>query len=288
MYNGFMRVQDLLEQAVNLLERAGCPEPRLDSLLLLSHATGMKKEWLLAHPDAQVEEEKRLIFFSLLDRRLKREPLPYILGRIEFYGITLRVDQRALIPRPETEILVDKVLEWAKSLPRLTIADVGTGSGAVAVALALHLKDKAYIYALDSSPQALELARENAILHGVEGNVRFLLSDLLLALEEPVDAIVANLPYIPTAQLEKLAPELHWEPREALDGGSDGLESIRKLLSQAPNYLKERGAIFLEVGSGQARSVKALARRIFPSAHITSFPDLRGIKRVVRVENAFP
>lgn len=277
-----------MKQAVNLLEKAGCPEPRLDSLLLLSHATGMKKEWLLAHPDVQVEEEKRLIFLSLLDRRLKREPLFYILGRVEFYGITLKIDQRALIPRPETEIMVEKVLEWAQKLPRLTIADVGTGSGAVAVALALRLKGKAYIYALDSSPQALELAKENAALHDVGENILFLRSDLLSALEEPVDAIVANLPYIPSAQLEKLAPELHWEPREALDGGPDGLESIRKLLFQAPSYLKKGGAVFLEVGPGQARSVKALARRVFPSARIFSFLDLRGIMRVVEVENALP
>lgn len=285
-----MRVRDALDQAVNLLERAGCPESRLDSLLLLSHATGMKKEWLLAHPDAQVEEDKKRIFLSLLDRRSKREPLPYILGRVEFYGITLKIDRRALIPRPETEILVEKVLEWAqaRSLRRVTIADVGTGSGAVAIVLALHLKGRASIYALDSSPQALELARENAALHGVEENILFLRSDLLSALEEPVDAIVANLPYIPSAQLEKLAPELRWEPREALDGGPDGLESVRKLLLQAPLHLKGGGAVFLEVGPGQARRVKALARRLFPSAQVLSFPDLRGVMRVVKVENALP
>ena len=206
-YNFAMKVQECLKGAAVRLKEAGCPEPWLESLLLLSHAMGVRKEWILAHPDAQVEREKEQVFSTLVERRLRREPLPYILGRVEFYGIGLKIDPRALIPRPETEILVDKVLEWAEKFPTLSIADVGTGSGAVAVALAIHLKGRATIYALDSSPQALELARENASINGVEGNIHFLLSDLLSALEGPVEAIVANLPYVPSAQLEKLAPE---------------------------------------------------------------------------------
>ncbi len=280
-----VKVQEILKEAAIRLREAGCPDPWLESLLLLSHALGVKKEWLLVHPDVQVEEEKGQAFFSLVERRVKREPLPYILGRVEFYDVTLTIDHRALIPRPETEILVDKVLEWAKGFPFLTIADVGTGSGAVAVVLALHLRGKAFIYALDSSPQALELARENAILNGVEGSIRFLLSDLLSALDGPVEAIVANLPYIPSGQLDSLPPEVHHEPREALDGGPDGLSSIRRLLLQATHYLKKGGAIFIEVGPGQARRVKAIARKVFPCARILSFPDLRGIMRVVMVEN---
>lgn len=283
-----MKVGELLAHGAERLNKAGCPDFWLESVLILSHALGKRKEWVLAHPEAQVEEEEERLFFSLLERRAKREPLPYILGQIEFYGIPLKIDQRALIPRPETELLVEKALEWARNLPSLTIADVGTGSGAVAIALALHLGEKGFIYALDSSPQALELARENASLNQVEKRIVFVLSDLLSALEEPVDLIVANLPYIPSAQLEKLAPELRWEPREALDGGPDGLAIIRKLLLQAPSYLQRGGAMFLEVGPGQARKVKALARKAFPNAQISSFPDLRGIMRVVMVKNASP
>lgn len=283
-----MRVVELIAQGAKRLSEAGCLDVWLESVLILSHTLGKNKEWVLAHPEAQVVQEEEHLFFSLLERRAKREPLPYILGQVEFYGITLKIDRRALIPRPETELLVEKALDWARSLPSLTVADVGTGSGAVAIALALHLGEKGLVYGLDSSPQALELAQENAALNRVEKRIVFLLSDLLSALEKPVDLIVANLPYVPSAQLEKLAPELQWEPREALDGGPDGLESIRKLLSQAPSYLKRGGAILLEVGPGQARKVKALARKAFPHARISSFPDLRGIMRVVMVEDASP
>jgi release factor glutamine methyltransferase len=283
-----MRVVELIAQGAKRLSEAGCLDVWLESVLILSHTLGKSKEWVLAHPEAQVVQEEEHLFFSLLERRAKREPLPYILGQVEFYGITLKIDRRALIPRPETELLVEKALEWARSLPSLTVADVGTGSGAVAIALALHLGEKGLVYGLDSSPQALELAQENAALNRVEKRIVFLLSDLLSALEKPVDLIVANLPYVPSAQLEKLAPELQWEPREALDGGPDGLESIRKLLSQAPSYLKRGGAILLEVGPGQARKVKALARKAFPHARISSFPDLRGIMRVVMMEDASP
>lgn len=279
---------ELIAQGAKRLSEAGCLDVWLESVLILSHTLGKTKEWVLAHPEAQVVQEEEHLFFSLLERRAKREPLPYILGQVEFYGITLKIDRRALIPRPETELLVEKALDWARSLPSLTVADVGTGSGAVAIALALHLGEKGLVYGLDSSPQALELAQENAALNRVEKRIVFLLSDLLSALEKPVDLIVANLPYVPSAQLEKLAPELQWEPREALDGGPDGLESIRKLLSQAPSYLKRGGAILLEVGPGQARKVKALARKAFPHARISSFPDLRGIMRVVMVEDASP
>jgi len=283
-----MRVGELIAHGAERLKEAGCLEAWLESVLILSHALRKRKEWVLAHPEAQVEEGEERLFLSLLERRAKREPLPYVLGQVEFYGINLKIDRRALIPRPETELLVEKALEWARNFPSLTIADVGTGSGAVAIALALHLGEKGLIYGLDSSPQALELAQENAALNRVEKRIVFLLSDLLSALEEPVDLIVANLPYIPSTQLEKLAPELRWEPREALDGGPDGLESIRKLLLQAPSYLKRGGAIFLEVGPGQARKVKSLARKIFPHARIYAFPDLRGIMRVVMVEDASP
>jgi release factor glutamine methyltransferase len=283
-----MRVVELIAQGAKRLSEAGCLDVWLESVLILSHTLGKSKEWVLAHPEASVVQEEEHFFFSLLERRAEREPLPYILGQVEFYGITFKIDRRALIPRPETELLVEKALDWARSLPSLTVADVGTGSGAVAIALALHLGEKGLVYGLDSSPQALELAQENAALNRVEKRIVFLLSDLLSALEKPVDLIVANLPYVPSAQLEKLAPELQWEPREALDGGPDGLESIRKLLSQAPSYLKRGGAILLEVGPGQARKVKALARKAFPHARISSFPDLRGIMRVVMVEDASP
>ncbi|RLC74382.1 MAG: peptide chain release factor N(5)-glutamine methyltransferase [Chloroflexi bacterium] len=287
----------LLREATTILTQAGCDTPRLDAELLLAEVLGCERGWLLAHPEAQVEEAQTERFCSLVERRAKREPLPYILGRAEFYGLTFKVDRRVLIPRPETELLVEKALEWisnrdaASSAPArdLTIADVGTGSGAIAVTLAVLLSKGAgtaraispLIYALDSSSEALSVAQENARLHGVEGHIAFLQSHLLGALPEPVDLIVANLPYVPSRELGSLMPEVAWEPQEALDGGPDGLEKIRALLHQAPSRLAEGGAIFLEIGPGQAEKVKSLALESFPGAQVKAFRDYRGIERVM-------
>jgi len=282
------KARECLREAIHSLTRAGCDTPRLDAELLLAKALGRKREWLLAHLDAEVSEAQAARFRALTARRAGREPLPYILGQVEFYGLAFKVDKRVLIPRPETELLVEKALDWAQREARqghkLTIADVGTGSGAIAVTLAVHIGERATIYALDSSPQALEVARENARNHGVEARIVFLRSDLLSALPEPVDLIVANLPYVASGELATLAPELAHEPRQALDGGADGLSHIRRLLAQARRHMRPQGALILEVSPAQARTVMALAQKHCPSAITEIHRDYAGLNRVVMVQ----
>lgn len=268
-----------IQQAVEQLQAAGCESPRLDAELLLAHVLGEERARLLAHPERALTAAEWERFAALLARRRVREPLAYILGHREFYGFDFVVDQRVLIPRPETELLVEQTLDWVQARWRgnaLTVADVGTGSGCVAVALAVHLP-QALIYALDASAGALEVAAANVARHGVEGQVRLLLGNLLEPLPERVGVIVANLPYVRSDELATLEPEVRdYEPRAALDGGPDGLGPMRRLLAQAPTHLRLGGAIFLEIGAGQGKAASELARRHFPQASVDVLPDYAG------------
>jgi len=220
---------------------------------------------------------------QLIERRAQREPVAYIVGHKEFYGLAFFVDNRVLIPRPETELLVELSIEMAQARSLHLIADVGTGSGAIAVSLAVHLP-QALVYATDASAKALEVAACNCRHHGVEGRVCLLQGHLLEPLSEPVDLIAANLPYISQAELAQLPPEIsRYEPREALDGGSDGLDHIRCLLAQVGGYLRSQGAILLEIGAAQGPAVVALAKRHFPAAKVEVAKDYAGLDRVVIV-----
>jgi release factor glutamine methyltransferase len=227
------------------------------------------------------------LFQRLVSLRLARWPLAYLTGRREFYGLELRVNRAVLIPRPETELLVDVAREQAARLAelsgssRLTIADVGTGSGAVAIALAKHLPD-AIIYATDASELALRVAAFNCRRHGVSRRVHLLHGDLLEPLPGPVDLIVANLPYVATGEFPGLMPEVRdYEPRMALDGGPDGLEMVRRLLAHAPSYVNPGGSLLLEIGAGQSRAARELARRAFPTAQVDVLPDYAGHDRIL-------
>jgi release factor glutamine methyltransferase len=215
-------------------------------------------------------------------RRAAREPLAYIVGHREFYGLDLIVDSRVLIPRPETELLVEHALRLGRqSAPPLQIADVGAGSGAIAVALAMHLPD-ATIYALDDSPGALAVTATNARRFGVSERICCLQGDLLTPLENTVDMITANLPYVTTAEWEVLPPEIRdYEPRRALDGGPDGLAPIRRLLSAARPYLQPDGALLLETGASQGEAVCALAHTYLPHSHVQLYQDYAGLDRLV-------
>ena len=278
------KIADILHRASCILYSAGCDSPELDAELLLAHALGWERARLLADSDCPVGASRRARFSALLARRRSREPLAYILGHREFYGRDFLVDHRVLVPRPETERLVECVLAWAESCPgHLLLADVGTGCGCVASVLAIHLP-QATIHALDSSAAALEVASANLTRHRIAGRVHVAQGDLLDPLLEPVDGIVANLPYVSTSELATLQPEIRErEPRAALDGGADGLDVIRQLLSQAARHLKPGGAIFLEIGAEQGKAASKLARHHFPRANVSVLADYARLDRVLQV-----
>ncbi len=250
---------------------------------LLAHVTGRGRAWLLTHVEEPLSAEAAERFISLLERAADGEPLAYLIGEREFYGLLFSVTPDVLIPRPETEALVDVALAWAhtRGLPAPRIVDVGTGSGAIAVTLALKLP-QARIVAVDIAWEALLIAQVNALRHGVAERLGFVLGDLLAALIGPFDAIIANLPYVSEAELEALEVG-RWEPRIALDGGSDGLDLIRRLLGQAPRRLAPGGLLALEIGADQGKRVEALCHAAFPYAEVAILPDLAGLDRIVRV-----
>ncbi|WP_376791389.1 peptide chain release factor N(5)-glutamine methyltransferase [Thermoflexus sp.] len=269
-------------------QRVRATQPRLAAEILLAHVLGTSRVYLLAHPERILADSEWEAFAQLVARSAQGEPLFYLIGEREFYGMPFKVTPAVLIPRPETEHLVDAALDWARSrasrtYTSLTFADIGTGSGCIAVALAVYLPN-CRGYATDLSPEALEVARENAIRHGVAHRLTFLLGDLCTPLPEPVDLLVANLPYVARSEWEGLDPAIwEYEPIMALDGGLDGLEVIRRFLAQAPHYLRPMGAVFLEIGAGQGAEVVALARAAFPRAVIRLLKDAAGLDRVVAI-----
>ena len=269
---------DAIVWAVETLRDAS-ETPRLDAEVLLAHTLGWSRARVLSRLQETISDEMLQQFRTLILRRAAREPVAYLVGRKEFYGLEFVVDRRVLVPRPETETLVDAALEWAKQRPGpLVIADIGTGSGCIAVALAVHLP-QAHIYAIDLSSDALAVARQNVIRHHVDASVTLLNGDLLAPLPQPVDLLVSNPPY---TVLDEVDPGVRMhEPHLALDGGSDGLAVYRRLFAAAPSALRPGGALMLEIGATQARAVVDLARQAFPEAVIRVRQDLAGRDRVV-------
>ncbi len=255
-------------------------EPQRDAAALLGHTLGKDRTWLLAHPEAPVEEWNRQQYAALLARRAQHEPIQYILGEQEFYGLRLRVTPDVLIPRPETEHLVEAVLARLPHDRALRLADVGTGSGAVALALAQHLP-LAHIDALDLSHEALLLAQGNAASLQLDARVEFVHSDLLTAVRgRRYDCIVSNPPYVPAE--EALEPQVAgWEPHTALFADEDGLGIYRRLLPQVLTHLAPGGLFAGELGQGQSAALAQLfsldARWLEP----VFLPDLQAIPRIV-------
>ncbi len=279
--------------ATRRLREAGSDSPQLDAAVLIAHVLGVSKTWLYAHPDRNLTEEEITRFEELVRRRIRHEPVAYLVGYRPFFGLDITVDSRVLIPRPETEILVERVLAHAKKLAALGrvphIADVGTGSGALAVALAVNMPD-ACIYALDISDDALAVAEQNVWRYGVGDQVQVLPGYLLAPLRAPVHIIVANLPYIPSSDLAGLPCEVReHEPIVALDGGPDGLSVIRKLLDSLADpaaraqKLRPEGRIYLEIGHDQGQRVKALAEDALPGSRVEVLKDYADRDRVVMV-----
>jgi release factor glutamine methyltransferase len=280
-------LREALHQAEDRIALQSIPDARIEAELLLMHALGIRRAELYARLVESLPAAVEDAFESLVERRLRHEPAAYILGRHEFYGIELYVDPRVLIPRPETELLVETALAFVQRRfdkeQHCSMVDVGTGSGAIAIALALHLP-QALIYATDVSPEAIDVARLNCDQHGVEGRVELLVGNLLEPLSQPVDLIVANLPYVKQADIAQLMPEIRdFEPVEALAGGADGLDEIRLLLAQAEGHLLQQGAVMLEIGLGQAEEATSLAKEHFLESKVDLLKDLAGIERVLRI-----
>ncbi|HNR96573.1 MAG TPA: peptide chain release factor N(5)-glutamine methyltransferase [Anaerolineae bacterium] len=281
-YNQNLTVRAALAKGSATLLASGIPSPVLDSEVLLAHVLGWNRTRLFARPEYTLTQEQEQRYEACLARRQRHEPVPYIVGSREFYGLTFAVDRRVLIPRPETEQVVERALESVSGGPIL-IADVGTGSGIIAISLAVHLP-LARVYAIDSSSDALEVAASNCRRHNLIERVRLLQGDLLEPLPERVDLIAANLPYVPTPTLATLDVDVRdYEPWQALDGGPDGLAQVARLLGQASRWLRPRGAVVLEIGAEQGERAACLARDSFPGARVEVFQDFAGLDRVVRV-----
>lgn len=274
-------VQQALREGSAAL-RPCSPSARLDAEVLLGHVLHLRRVDLYARPERLLTAEEDSAYRALLERRRRQEPVSYLLGQKEFFGLVLAVDHRVLIPRPETEVLVERALAAARARgrPDLVLADIGTGSGCIAVALACHLP-QARVYATDISPQALEVAGENVRRHGLAERVLLLCGDLCAPLPEPVDLLVSNPPY--TVWDDLPAGITAFEPRLALDGGSDGLEVYRRLLPQIGAWVLPGGQALLEVGDGQAEAVLAMAGSVLPGAPWRTWPDYSGRTRVVEI-----
>lgn len=270
-----------LDSASLALKDGPHPERALqDAELLLTHTLKRSRSWLLAHRDESLSNELSQSYNELLERRAQGEPIQYITGEAEFYGLPFRVTPEVLIPRPETEHLVEKVIELAPLFPKPRIVDVGTGSGAIAVALA-HEWPSAAITAIDISSSALELARRNAEQVGFADRIRFLQGDLLAPVaSERFEFIVSNPPYVPTTDRATLSVEVRdYEPAVALFAGNDGLEVYRRLIPAAFNVLIHDGYIAIEIGYGQSQTIhELLAGAGFEQ--IEFMPDLQSIPRV--------
>jgi release factor glutamine methyltransferase len=274
-----MTIKQALSRAREILVANNIEEAPLESELLLRYALKISRPELFLELDQELSLQQDKGFRHLIKRRLNNEPIAYITGHREFYGLDFYVDSNVLIPRPDSELLVEKALKLAQEQAVSTIVEVGTGCGAIAISLALSLP-QAKIYATDVSAAALEVALFNCQKHGVADKITLLSGDMLDPLPEPVDLIVANLPYVREAELSRINT-LDFEPRLALNGGWDGLKKIGQLCLQVSDKLRPGGGLLLEIGQGQRRAVTTLLRSLFPSAEIEVAPDLSGIDRVV-------
>jgi release factor glutamine methyltransferase len=257
--------------------------PRLDAQVLLANITGKPRSWILAHPEARLSPDEHKRFSDNLARLKSGIPLPYVLGHWGFYNLDFIINPNVLIPRPETELLVDEALQWLQSRPGCRqVADIGTGSGCIAVSLAHNLPGL-QVTATDISKPALTVAQANATRHGVADRVTFIQADLLPPSCPAFNLICANLPYIPSATLHQL-DVYEREPTLALDGGLDGLDLIQRLIRTAPNCLAKEGLLILEIEANQGKTAIELAIERFPGSEIRLVPDHAGHDRLLCIQ----
>ena len=280
-----MNLKETLNATGETLIKTGSPDAKLEAEVLIRHVLGIDRATFFRDLEEPVTDSDRQHLDDLVVRRLRREPLNYITGFREFYGLSFEVSDSVLIPRQETELLVETVISLARSRPKheIKICDVGTGSGAIAISLAVNLPF-AEIIAIDISQSALDIADANRRTHGVYNRVTLRRGNLLEPVDFKPEIIVSNPPYIPMGDLSLLQPEIQYEPRVALDGGTDGLELIRGLLSQSLDKVSSTGAILFEIDSSQENSARILAREYFPNSHISVLDDLSGSSRAILIE----
>ncbi len=282
-----MTLIEAINRAASQLAAAGVSTARFDAEVLLRHAINRDRAWLLAHMQEELADDPRKTFEQAVERRGRREPLQYITGRQEFWGIEFLVTPDVLIPRPETELIIESVLSAEEHREKpLNIIDLCTGSGCIAVSLAKELQT-ARIMAIDKSSKALSVARENALRHDVADRVRFLEGDLFEPLEAldihgQADIIVSNPPYVPSGDQRTLQPEVGaYEPAMALFAGPDGTEIHRKIIDAAPRFLKTCGVLIMEMGLGQADMLVKMVRQAGAYDPPEILKDLAGIDRVI-------
>src|SRR5438067_1735819 len=283
-------IKDALEQGMSALAQAGESGSRLDAQVLLGHVLNVDRATLYTYPERLLTGEQEEQFHLLLERRKRGEPVAYLVGHKEFFGLDFLVDKRVLIPRPETELLVEVALNSIRAMLDAghtpLFADIGTGSGAIPITLAVQEPRLPYLYATDISAEALEVARINCQRHSIEQRVRLLHSDLLSALPEPLDIITANLPYVGTDEMEILAPDvLDYEPHLALFSGTQGLDLLERFFKEAQQSgkLKEHAVLLLEIGYQQRERLAHLLSNLWPQASVTFEKDFAGWDRLLKV-----
>jgi len=280
---------EAINNAANLLSTAGITNARLDAEVLLSHIIMKDRVWLITHRDDELDDKHQRDFADVIQRRTRREPLQHIIGNQEFWGLEFIVSSDVLIPRPETEFIIEAALAIVedRNTP-VRIIDLCTGSGCIAVSLAKELT-AARIIATDASEKALAIARENTRRHGVSEHIRFLLGDLFEPLEEldirgQIDIIVSNPPYVQAGDLSTLQPEVRdYEPEMALIAGPGGTEMAKRIIQLAPEYLKKNGALIMEMGLGQAEALTRMVEATGAYGNRELLKDLAGIERVIVV-----
>ena len=287
-------IRSALLWGAQVLRQAGLENSRLDAEVLLRHVLNMEKEQLCVNGDAPISAGQEAEFRGLLLRRSRREPVAYITGHKEFWSVDFFVTPAVLIPRPETELLVEVALQYARQLAirsSVKVLDIGTGSGAISVCLAKE-QAASQIFAVDISPVALDVARLNARRHGVADRIRFLAGDLFAPvkpLPETFDLIVSNPPYIRSGELSMLAPEIReWEPTIALDGGVDGIDSYCRIIEEGHRHLTTGGSIVLEIGADMASAVADLFSRSGYYGPVSVYQDYAGKDRVIAAMKLLP
>lgn len=280
-----MTILDLLSQSAKRLSDAGVADPRRETASLLAFALDKPSAFLIAHPEYELTDDEAAQFDGFVARRANREPFQYITGQQEFYGLEFDVTPDVLIPRPETEILVEEVINDLKKLnepKELVFCEIGVGSGCISVSILHNIANTAAV-ATDISERAIAIAQRNAERHGVADRITYIEGDLFAGVDQKFDLIVSNPPYIPDADLTDMQKEVRdFEPHNALFAGSDGLDVVRRIISEAPKHLRSNRLLLIEIGFGQSEILRDLVDQTIWSKP-EFIPDLQGIDRVLKI-----